>query len=55
MRIRSVLGAGTMVVVRLPLEARAILPHDAGEGDRPEGGGGGVAWTDYSADKKAVA
>ena len=55
MRIRSVLGAGTMVVVRLPLEARAVLPRDAGEGDRLKGGDGGVARTDYSADKKAVA
>jgi two-component system, cell cycle sensor histidine kinase PleC len=26
MRIRSILGSGTMVVVRLPLEARAIMP-----------------------------
>jgi len=36
MRIRSVLGSGTMVVVRLPLEAPSILPHNAGEeGRRP--------------------
>ena len=36
MRIRSVLGSGTMVVVRLPFEAPSILPHNAGEeGRRP--------------------
>jgi len=33
MRIRSVLGTGTMVVVRLPLEAPSILPRNAGEDD----------------------
>ncbi len=51
MRIRSVLGAGTMVVVRLPLTARVTLPRDAGEDDRPEGGRGSVVRTDYAADK----
>ena len=32
MRIRSRPGVGTTVVVRLPLEARAVLPGDAGHG-----------------------
>jgi two-component system, cell cycle sensor histidine kinase PleC len=33
MRIRSVLGTGTMVVVRLPLEACLVLPDDAPEAE----------------------
>jgi len=54
MRIRSVQGSGTMVVVRLPLQAPAIEPSDTDADDTPDGsdsdqpapwktsGGGGI-------------
>jgi len=37
MRIRSVLGSGTMVVVRLPLQSPAIEPPDTDQGHVHEG------------------
>jgi two-component system cell cycle sensor histidine kinase PleC len=49
MRIRSVLGAGTTVVVRLPLQARPILHRDAAEENGPQGVPGSVARPDFQA------
>ena len=53
MRIRSVLGSGTMVVVRLPLTAPRIFLHKAGQEDRRPSLRDGVA-ADLFGNKIAV-